>query len=50
MIRYFYQMALRRHRATLPRNPHLRRDIGISERDCVDEFLARHNPNLGGWV
>ncbi len=33
-----------------PRNARLRRDIGIDEVDHRDEFLARHNPNLGGWV
>lgn len=41
----------RRHRfPEFPGSAHLRRDIGIEQRDHFDMFLARHNPNLGGWV
>lgn len=34
----------------LPDSVHLRRDLGLEARDHRDVFLARINPNLGGWV
>jgi len=34
----------------LPRGVHRRRDPGIEPRNRRDAFLARRNPNLGGWV
>ncbi|MGR3373360.1 hypothetical protein [Pseudooceanicola nanhaiensis] len=50
MFKRIFKPFRRRLRSDLPHGAHLRRDLGLEARDHRDVFLARINPNLGGWV
>ncbi|WP_156169287.1 hypothetical protein [Wenxinia marina] len=50
MFRRIFKPFRRRLLPDLPSSAHLRRDLGIEQADSRDTFLARNNPNLGGWV
>lgn len=50
MFKGIFELFRRKLIVDLPGCAHLCCDLGIEQVDCRDTFLARHIPNLGGWV